>query len=405
MGRSGRRDARSIVAGLLLLAGLLGVALPAAADPRDKLEKIQARKEKAAQQAELYAAKRSDVLARIRVIDRKRAKVETKVDDLDQRLAILDSNLNRVKDRLEAAQQKVALLTDELQGVLGDLSQSTDEFTARAVEAYKGGSAVYFESVLGSSSFSDLVDRMEYWEAALDSDAELISTIQLLRDETEDRREVIIEKQAEIVEAKKQLEKDRKAVAAVRAEHNAVLETRQALLSEKQGLLAEVERKKAYWEALEDQLEDDAAEIRSLLSSSGTSGTPPTAGGQFLWPTNGPMTSPYGYRTHPIFGDRRLHTGIDIGAGYGNAVYAADTGTVSYVGTMSGYGNVVIVDHGSGLATTYNHLSAFNVSSGATVQRGTTVGAVGCTGYCTGPHLHFEVRVNGGPVDPMPYLQ
>ena len=100
-----------------------------------------------------------------------------------------------------------------------------------------------------------------------------------------------------------------------------------------------------------------------------------------------------------------MHTGIDIGASYGAPVISADAGTVAYVGAMSGYGNVVVIDHGGGLATTYNHLSAFGVSSGQTVGRGVYIANVGCTGYCTGPHLHFEVRINGSPVDPMPYLQ
>jgi murein DD-endopeptidase MepM/ murein hydrolase activator NlpD len=124
-----------------------------------------------------------------------------------------------------------------------------------------------------------------------------------------------------------------------------------------------------------------------------------------MWPANGPLTSGFGYRVHPIFGYSKMHTGIDIGAPYGSPVWAADTGTVAYVGTMSGYGNVVAIDHGGGLATTYNHLSSFHVSNGQSVSRGTQIGAVGCTGYCTGPHLHFEVRVGGNPVDPMPYLR
>nr|MBA3431050.1 M23 family metallopeptidase [Actinomycetota bacterium] len=97
--------------------------------------------------------------------------------------------------------------------------------------------------------------------------------------------------------------------------------------------------------------------------------------------------------------------GVDIGAPYGAPVIAADTGVVAFAGEMSGYGNAIVVEHGGGLATTYNHLSSFSVGGGQGVSRGEVIGAVGCTGYCTGPHLHFEVRVGGSPVDPMPYLQ
>ncbi|HEU4480793.1 MAG TPA: M23 family metallopeptidase, partial [Actinomycetota bacterium] len=191
-----------------------------------------------------------------------------------------------------------------------------------------------------------------------------------------------------------------------REERADVLAERNAVLADKRQILAKVESDKARYEALEDRLDRESSQIQALLSQgSSGSGPLPTGGGQLLWPAAGPVTSPYGYRTHPIFGDQRLHTGIDIGAPYGAPVIASDAGTVSFAGVMSGYGNVIVVDHGGGLATTYNHLSSFSVGSGQSVGRGARIGSVGCTGYCTGPHLHFEVRVNGSPVDPMPYLQ
>jgi murein DD-endopeptidase MepM/ murein hydrolase activator NlpD len=382
---------------------LLAAALPAAADPRSKLQEIQAKKEKAAAQAEKYAGKRDELLSTIEGLDARRAKVEAKVDDLDAELEGLDAEIDAAKERLTTAQQKVAFLTDELQGVLSDLGDRTDDFTQRAIEAYKGGTTAFLDSILGSTNFSDLLDRYAYWEATLDSDAQLVDEIQVLRDATEDRRELILDKQHEIATAKRLLEDDRHEIALIREKQAAVLAERQALVDEKENLLAQVNRKKAFWDAVEDQLTQDAQRIEDLLASGSTGA--PHAGGQLLWPADGGLSSPYGYRTHPIFGDTRLHTGIDIGAAYGSDVWAADDGTVTYVGTMSGYGNVVIVDHGGGLATTYNHLSGFYVSSGTTVSRGSAVGAVGCTGYCTGPHLHFEVRINGSPVDPMPYLQ
>jgi murein DD-endopeptidase MepM/ murein hydrolase activator NlpD len=130
--------------------------------------------------------------------------------------------------------------------------------------------------------------------------------------------------------------------------------------------------------------------------------------GQMLWPADGPLTSRYGYRTHPIYGDRRFHAGIDIGAGYGSSVVAADGGTVVYAGSANGYGTLVLISHGTrngkDLATGYAHMSALLVTEGQRVGRGQQVGRVGNEGNSTGPHLHFEVRLDGEPVDPLDYV-
>jgi murein DD-endopeptidase MepM/ murein hydrolase activator NlpD len=123
-----------------------------------------------------------------------------------------------------------------------------------------------------------------------------------------------------------------------------------------------------------------------------------------IWPVNGTVTSGYGYRIHPILGKRILHTGIDIAAASGTSIWAADGGTVIYATWVSGYGNTVAIDHGGGISTLYAHQSSMAVSYGQKVKKGQVVGYVGSTGYSTGPHLHFEVRVNGTPVDPMGYL-
>jgi murein DD-endopeptidase MepM/ murein hydrolase activator NlpD len=250
-----------------------------------------------------------------------------------------------------------------------------------------------------------MANRYTYYRSAVDSDSKLISEIEILRDETDTRRELVEEEQARIAKAKLRLEADRAEVAELHRQQSEVLAEREAVLSEKEELLADVESKKSAYERVHRQLERDAAEIQALLAGAPSAGPLPTGGGQLAWPAAGPVTSGYGYRTHPIFGDTRLHTGIDIGASYGSPVVASATGVVVYAGSMSGYGNVIAIDHGGGLATTYNHLSAFYVGVGQSVSRSSQIGAVGCTGYCTGAHLHFEVRVNGNPVDPMPYLQ
>ena len=405
--RDGRQAQRLSTALVALALGITGLALPALADPHQRLEEIQREKEHAQARQDELAGDRSNILDRIHVLDEKRAEVETKVRDLDLDLAELDARIEDVTADLTEAQQQVGLLTSDLQRVLRKLGTRTDLFTDRAVAAYKAGPAAYIDGLLSSETFNDLVDRQAYYESALDADSELVSEIEVLRADTENRRELILEKQHQIAEAKRRLELDRTEVARVRAEHASALAEREAVLDEKEKILASIEKKKARFAALEDQLDRESQRIQSILSqgASTASGPLPTGGGQFLWPTAGPLTSSYGWRTHPIFGDQRLHTGIDIGAPYGAPVIAADEGTVTYAGVMSGYGNVIVVDHGGGIATTYNHLSGFSVGSGSSIGRGSPIGAVGCTGYCTGPHLHFEVRVNGAPVDPMPYLQ
>lgn len=391
----------------VLFVGVVGAAVPAAADPSEKLERIERQKAKAQAKQDALAAEKQDVLARIRILDSKRQSAESKLSSFDERLAELDARIDEVKDDLTRAQAKVALLTEDLHDVLARLDRRTEIFTDRAVAAYIAGPSAYIDSILSSDSFSDLVDRYEYYESALNADSEIVSEIQVLRDETENQRELILEKQHEISVSKRELEGSRVEIATLRREQASVLAAREAVLSEKQGILAQVETRRSKWAALETQLDRDSDRLQSLISQSAStsSGPLPTGGGQLLWPAAGSVTSGYGYRTHPIFGDQRMHTGIDIGAPYSAPVIASDAGVVTYAGVMSGYGNVIVVDHGGGLATTYNHLSAFTVGSGQSVGRGEQIGAVGCSGYCTGPHLHFEVRVNGSPVDPMSYLQ
>ncbi len=131
---------------------------------------------------------------------------------------------------------------------------------------------------------------------------------------------------------------------------------------------------------------------------------PVSGSGAFIWPVNGVITSPYGYRTHPIFGSTIYHSGMDIGVDYGTPVHAADSGVVVEAGWISGYGYAVIIDHGNGLSTLYGHNESLNVSEGQSVSQGQVIAYAGSTGNSTGPHVHFEVRSNGDPVDPAAYL-
>ncbi|GAP97520.1 murein hydrolase activator EnvC family protein [Leptolyngbya sp. NIES-2104] len=162
-------------------------------------------------------------------------------------------------------------------------------------------------------------------------------------------------------------------------------------------------------EAAEAQLEKDSKSIgeliqRRIAEERAKNGIVILGTGQFNLPSDGPITSGFGYRTHPILGYQRFHAGVDFGADYGAPILAADRGTVIFAGWYGGYGNTVILDHGNGITTMYAHAQELSVSEGETVERGKAIAATGSTGLSTGPHLHFEVRENGEPVDPMNYL-
>jgi murein DD-endopeptidase MepM/ murein hydrolase activator NlpD len=388
---------------LVLIAALAAAAVaPAAAGPQDRLRRNEEKLERIDRRQAALNAKEGTALDRLAVIDARRAEAEGLLERLDSRLRRLDADIRETRVELATAQHRLALISDDLLDIQGRLVTRTELFTERAVAAYMSGPSAYLDGLFESATLADALDWSRYQESALDSDSKLIEEIQVLRDETDARRALVELKREEIAQEKLKLELSRTAVASLRQEKAEVLAAREAAVAAKRVVVADIRANQAQLQRAEDQLERDSASIEALLSGS-SSGVP--GSGQLLWPANGPVTSPFGYRTHPIFGDTRLHSGIDIGAPYGAPVIAADGGTVVFAGVMSGYGNAIVVDHGGGLATTYNHLSALGVSDDQRVGRGQYIAAVGCTGYCTGPHLHFEVRVNGTPVDPMPYLR
>jgi murein DD-endopeptidase MepM/ murein hydrolase activator NlpD len=392
-----------VVATLVLCIAI--VAVPAAADPQDRLRTIEQKREQIQSQIERAEDKAKTLEGSISILDDEAESLQSKLSELNAEISELDGRISQVQDRLEFAQQRFSMLTEQLLDIQADLVESTDSLTERAIERYKAGPGAYVEGMLSAQSFSELSDRYQYYETTVEIDSDLIDEIERLNSETDARRDQVAEEKDRIADAKLELEKDRSDLASVQMEKQQMLDVQNAIIAQKEDVLRGQLAKKSELERLDAQLEQDSQEIQGLLSRPTSGGSPTYTGGQFVWPANGPVTSPYGYRTHPIFGDSRLHTGVDIGAAYGSAVFAASGGQVVFASTMSGYGNAIVVDHGGGVATTYNHLSGFSVSVGSSVSRGQTIGSVGCTGYCTGPHLHFEVRIGGSPVDPMPYLQ
>jgi murein DD-endopeptidase MepM/ murein hydrolase activator NlpD len=404
-GRGGRA---CVVALLLVLCAV--ASLPASAS--DRVAKLHRRQQAVAArqrqlQHQIVQADRtqSGLLAKISTLDARRASVQKKVRSLDSSIGALDSRIAATRARLQASDHNLSVLTGQLQSILRKLDTRTQAFAARAVATYKAGPTAALDTLLSSQSFGDLMDRYTYYQSALATDTDLIHQIQTLQGATESRRSAVQAQRAAIVAAKDRLQSDRSTLAQQRTSKRVALGSLKSLISKKHAAVAQIETHKAQLKAGIAENDRESAQIAALLqAATGGSASSATGSGQLLWPAVGPITSPFGWRIHPIFHTREFHPGIDIGAPYGATVSAADAGTVEFAGTMTGYGNVLVIDHGGGLATLYGHLSAYSVSAGESVGRGAPIAKVGCTGWCTGPHLHFEVRVFGTPVDPMPYL-
>jgi len=297
-------------------------------------------------------------------------------------------SLNEANDRVNYNQSKIAELKIDLAAAQAQIQEENADLRLRIKEVYKSGSGSFLDLLFASKTMSDFINRAYYFERLLGRDVELIGKIR--------------EQLASIRDSRIQLE----------SANREIKDSLRSIVAEKQEIAMEsVEESKNYqvlrgrrqeYERRVRELEASSLEIEKFVRSRGRTSAVST--GQFAWPMIGRITSPFGYRRHPIWGGESFHTGIDIAAPYGKPISCADSGEVIYSGWWDGYGKAVVIDHGKGYTTVYGHMSRIYAQVGQTVTKGESIGLVGSTGFSTGPHLHFEIRVNGRPVDPMPYL-
>ena len=350
--------------------------------------------QKSAKEAELESVREKGEVLSTEIAD-----YSDQIDQLAGEVAVLRNREAIVAEELAETEAQLDTEKARLDALRERLGRSLNILSKRLVEIYKSDQPDALTVILDSDGFDDLVSRYDYLNRIQDQDAGIVDRVRGLRNETEDLVGDIRNARDEIAAKKAELERTRMQLEAREAELDAVRDQKAAALDATQ----------VREEHLEGDISDLNAQIQEQLQaaqSSTTSSDPLPAGpiqgasGGFIWPVDGPVTSPFG----PRWG--RLHAGIDIAAPTGTPIRAVKDGNVVLVqseASSGGYGNFTCIDHGGGLSSCYAHQSQQSITSGS-VSQGDVIGLVGCTGSCYGDHLHFEIRVNGVPTDPLGYL-
>ena len=352
---------------------------------RAKIEQHKGRERVLTSQVSAFTRKIGGLQEDITVLQTKQVRLQADLDAKRAELAQIQEDLRRERLRLARLKRRLA--------------EARVELANRLVQIYKEDTPDVVTVVLEADGFADLLERTEFLERTSAQDARIIDRVRDAKIETKAAADRLdrLEKRAEEVAA--QIEAEVNQVVEVKGQLVAQRESYAQARAGKAQLLSNVQASRHEIEDHVDSLErEQAAVLARLRGGSGVAGPIRQGSGQLIWPANGSISSGFGMRWG------RLHAGIDMPLPEGTGLRAADGGTVAIAGWVGGYGNYTCIQHGGGLSTCYAHQSSISVSVGQSVSQGQVIGASGNTGHSTGPHLHFEVRVNGSPVDPLGYL-
>ena len=378
---------------IVALAAYLVLPLPGLSAPLpQRIEEKRGQIEQAKQKEGVLSTDIAQFSTRIESIQAEISATQSRLDRAQASLDRQKAELLEVRDQLEEAR-------DRLERLRSELVTARKVLAARLVEIYKADAPDVLTVVLEADGFGDLLEQADFLERISDQDREITDQVRKLRDqareqaiklaELEEREQLaaerILAERDQIAQDQSQLVSSRDELASARAE--------------KSGALAQVREQRGVLEDDLASLEAEQARVTAALNGSPAPGPIRQGSGQLIWPLNGPVSGSFG-EARP----GHMHAGIDIVVSEGTPIRAADSGRVALMGWVGGYGNYTCVQHNASLSTCYAHQSSFATSNGANVSQGQVIGYSGNTGNSTGPHLHFEVRVGGTPVDPLGYL-
>lgn len=382
-----------------LIALLLAAPAAPAADLQSELEDKRSQLQKVEERKGVLTTTISDFGAKIDRLTAEVADIRNREAAVRARLATKQAELDKAVAELDAAH-------DRLERVRAHLKRALTALRERLVAMYELGSPDVISVIVGSNSLDDLAARTEYLDRLHGMDEAVVGRVRDLRDQVRELVTRLRTSKNRIEDARDAIASEKEALTAARA---ALQSRQQALVDARADREAALKKIRAHEEELDGDLSEIQGKIAAQLAETGSVPLPagPIKGGSggLIWPVDGPVVSGFGART--INGSYEYHPGIDIAVPEGTPIRAAATGAVSLQQSEAesgGYGNFTCVDHGGGLSTCYAHQSSFAVSLGQAVSQGEVIGYTGCTGYCFGPHLHFEVRINGSVTDPMGYL-
>lgn len=333
----------------------------------------------------------SDVQGELNAGKKESKSLAAQIESLERQIKTKEAELDEIQNNIEATRAQIAAAQEELAQVQQEMTEQNDNMNERLRAMYKNGNTGMIEVLLGSSDLSSLVTNIDMVSRIYDNDAEVLQTMQATYDKIEGQK-----KQLESMT--EQLKAQEEAAKAKQSE----MEADQKVIS---GKKSEIDKDNKELAAMLDELQAEADALTREIQSLQSTGTT-YEGGVMAWPAPGHtrVTSEFGNRLHPTLKVNRFHAGMDIGAPSGSKVVAANNGTVIKATYSGSYGNMVMIDHGGGIVTLYAHNTKLLVKTGDKVTRGQQIAVSGATGRVTGPHVHFEVRVNGEYKNPRNYL-